>query len=279
MLSLLILAATPATPADCMDRVLDYRTWREEPGQIWDFRWPEEGQSSLTIIGSTHSRSTDDPQFARIAAAFEAARPTVAFFEGPDRGAADSAEETIRTRGESGYLRFLAARAGITVRSLEPAPPQQIGALLREFPLDQVLLFFTLRETARMRDREQLSGAALDASVSTLLGRMAPLAAAGGLTLPFADIAGLEAAAKRYWPAQDWRALPAGWFSPLADDSETGGVFLGAINRADSTNRNRHMVRLLSEAVAAGERPFAVVGRNHVPMQAPALVCALAAPR
>jgi hypothetical protein len=279
MLSLLVFAAAQAAPADCAERVLDYRTWREAPDQQWDFRWPSEGDAALTLIGAVHSRETADPQFARIAAAFAASRPTVALFEGPDRGAAASAEETIRTRGESGYLRFLAGQAGIPARSLEPAPPQQIGALLREFPLDQVLLFFTLRETVRLREREQLSGAALDAAVAALLQRMQPLAASAGLALPFADILGLEAAAARYWPRRDWRALPADWFSPLADDAQTGGVFLGAINRADSTNRNRHMVRLLAEAVAAGERPFAVIGRNHVPMQAPALACALAAAR
>lgn len=38
---------------------------------------------------------------------------------------------------------------------------------------------------------------------------------------------------------------------------------------------NGHMVAVLAEAVREGERAFAVVGRNHVPMQAPALRCAL----
>jgi hypothetical protein len=36
------------------------------------------------------------------------------------------------------------------------------------------------------------------------------------------------------------------------------------------------MYAVLSEAAQQGERVFAVVGRNHVPMQAEALKCALA---
>lgn len=35
------------------------------------------------------------------------------------------------------------------------------------------------------------------------------------------------------------------------------------------------MARLLVETVASGERVIAVVGRNHVPLQAPAIRCGL----
>ena len=51
---------------------------------------------------------------------------------------------------------------------------------------------------------------------------------------------------------------------------------MAAINAASSEARNAHMYRVLSRAALSGERVFAVVGRNHVPMQAEALRCALA---
>lgn len=272
MLPVILAFAAPAAAA-C--DVLDYATWREAPGQSWDFAWPPSGERRLTVAGAEHSRDPAHPQFARIAAAFAAVKPTLAFFEGPDRGVRADAATTIRETGESGYVRFLAAQAGIPARSLEPSPPEQMKALFARFAPDKVLLFFVLRETARLRDREGKSGAALDAAVSALLVKAAGLGAA----LPFRDIAGLEAAANAYWPGRDWRSLPAEWFSPLADDKVTGGVFLAAINRADSNNRNRHMTALFADAVAKGERPFAVVGRNHVPMIAPALRCGLKATR
>ena len=271
----LIAAAAAQAAEACEARVLDYAGWRAAPDQAWDYRWTGERSGALTLIGAEHQRDPAHPQFARIAAAFAEARPTVAFFEGPDRGVGSDAEDTIRSRGESGYVRLLAAQAHTGVRSLEPSPGDQIGALLAEHPLDQVNLFFVLREAARLRDRDGRTGAALDEAVSTLIGRSVEMAASGGLALPVTDLASLDAAVRRYWPDRDWRTLPAGWFSPGADDQATGGVFLGAINRSDSMNRDRHMVRQLLAAARAGERVFAVVGRNHVPMQAPALDCGL----
>lgn len=269
------LAQAPAPAERCETRVLDYSGWREAPGQQWDYRWAGGESSAISILGSQHLRDPADPQFARIAAAFAAARPTLAFYEGPDRGVGASGEETIRTRGESGYLRYLAAQAGIEARSLEPSPGEQIAMLLAEHPLDRVNLFFVLRETARLREREGRTGAALDEAVRTLIERSAQMAAQGGLSLPVTDLATLDSAAGRYWPGRDWRTLPLDWFSPGADDARTGGVFLGAINRSDSMNRDRHMVSRLVAAARDGNRIFAVVGRNHVPMQTPALDCAL----
>ena len=275
MLTVLTLAATlAAAPATRCD-VLDYAGWKEAPSQRWDYRWPAEAPK-LAILGAEHQRDPAHPQFARIAAAFAEAKPTVAFFEGPDRGTRDDAEATIKETGESGYLRLLAKQAGVRAQSLEPSPVDQVKMLSADFPIDQVTLFFVLRETARLRDREGLSGEALDKAVAALLLKLQPMGQAAGIALPFADSAGLQAAFERYWPNRDYKSADARWFSPAADDAETGGVFTGAINRADSRNRDRHMVRLIAAAAKAGERPFVVVGRNHVPMQAPALDCLLA---
>ena len=278
-LSMLIAAAAAAAPqpADsCNLRVLDYAAWREAPGQVWDYALSGgDGNPSLTMIGAEHSRDRSHPQVARIGAAFAATAPTLVFYEGPDRGVGADEAETIANMGESGLVRFLAGKSGAQVRSLELSPPDQVKALLAAFPADQVMLFFVLRETARMRDREGKSGAALDEAVSAMLGKMAPMAAAMGLSQPLGDLPALDSAARKYWPDRDWRTLPANWFSPGADDKATGGIFLGAINRADSANRDRHMFGLISGAVKSGEKVFVVVGRNHVPMIAPALDCAL----
>ena len=150
-----------------------------------------------------------------------------------------------------------------------------MATLLAAHPIDQVNLFFVLREAARLRDREGAVGQALDRAVGTLIARSSEMARSGGLSLPVTDLASLDSSVRRYWPDRDWRALPADWFSPAAEDAATGGLFLGAINRTDSMNRDRHMVRQLAAAARRGLRVFVVVGRNHVPMQAPALDCAL----
>ncbi|HYI43734.1 MAG TPA: hypothetical protein VD768_08950 [Sphingomicrobium sp.] len=271
MLALAAALAIGATiNADGCPDVLDYSTWAETADQKWDYR-----SSKLVVLGAVHSRDPSHEQFARIATAFATARPTLAFFEGPDRGTRDSAETAIRETGESGYVRYLAASANVPSRSLEPSPPQQIKMLLGQYPVDQVMLFFIVREAVRLRDREGLSGPRLEAAVGKMFEKIAPMEAALGVPLPFKDTPGLQAAFAAYWPGRDWKRADSAWFSPTADDRKTGGVFTAAINRADSTNRNRHLANILGEAVRKGERPFVVIGRNHVPMITPAIDCAL----
>ena len=259
------MALIGAMAAACPD-VLDYGSWKPSAATEWDFR-----SHPVTVIGAEHSRDPLHEQFGRIASAFERAKPTLLLFEGPDRGIAGSRDETIRSGGESAFARLLAKGAGIPARSLEPSPGDQLKALAGSFPQDQVMLFFVLREAARLRDREHLSGGKLDAAVSSLLQR-----AAGMGPMPFTDLTGLDQAFRRHWPARDWRTVEARWFDPLADDTATGGKFFAAINRSNSTNRNRHLMKLLTDAAGKGERVFVVVGRNHVPMIAPALKCRLA---
>jgi hypothetical protein len=272
IIAAMLALSAPVGEGPACAAIPDYASWKEEPGQVWDYRG-----NGIVVIGAVHTRDPAHEQFARIATMFEREKPTVAFFEGPDRGIAPTSEETIRTAGESGYLRFLASAKGVETRSLEPSPGEQMKALLTDFPADQVLLFFVLREATRLGDREGLSGETLAAAVGKLLGRVREMAAAAGQPLPFGDIGGLQSRFQHYWPGRDWKTADARWFSPTADDAETGGVFAGRINRADSANRDRHMAALLSRAAAESRRPIAVVGRNHVPMLAPQLDCAAAA--
>jgi len=278
VLSSLAVLAGPDPVEACSTRLLAYAGWSAGPDEDWRLQLDAPSGGRLDYFGATHSRDPDDPQFRLIEAGFAALRPTVVFYEGPDRGVGSTAEDTIATRGESGFVRHLAAGAGARAVSLEPSPAAQVAGLVETWPADQVFLFFVLRESARLRDREDLRGSALDGAVASLLSRAAAMARSAGLTPPFEDLAGLEAAYRVYWAeGPDWRAAPSAWFDPLADDAGTGGRFMAAINAASSELRNRHMHRVLAEAVLSGERVFAVVGRNHVPMQAEALRCALAA--
>ena len=259
-------------PSVCEARIVPYAGWREAPDQKWSFAYSNDG-SSIIVVGAQHSRDPADPQVQAIAEAFAKARPTAVFFEGPDRGLAASAEEAVRTQGESGYVRFLAAQAGLTAKSLEPGPVELMASLSDRFDPDQIMLFFALREAARLRDREHLSGDALDAAMTVLLQKAAPLAAKAGLETSITTLPALAAAARKSWPESDWRALPSAWFTP--GEGPVEAKFLPAINTAVSEARNLHMVRLFTTPARGGGRVFAVVGRNHVPMIGPALDCAM----
>ena len=96
---------------------------------------------------------------------------------------------------------------------------------------------------------------------------------AGDKKLSIQSISELQIAFSKYWPGLNWWEAPQSWFDPLKRSAETGGIFTNDINTSSSAFRDLHMLRILSAAVQKGERVFAVVGRNHVPMQVDALAC------
>ena len=196
---LLTLALSVALQSDpvaiCQARLQTYAGWTATPGTEWTFvASAATGGGSLSYFGAEHSRDPADPQFAAIDRAFAEVRPSVVFYEGPDRGVGADAAGTITTRGESGYVRFLAAGAGASSRPLEPSAVEQMAALTPEFGGERVLLFFILREAARLRERENLQGQNLDQAVVRILDMSARLLEDGEMTAPFRDLAGLEAA-------------------------------------------------------------------------------------
>jgi hypothetical protein len=98
-------------------------------------------------------------------------------------------------------------------------------------------------------------------------------AKARNLLHPSASLAELEAAYRTHLgdpPA--WVDAPAWWFSPMPRSDEK---WTHRVNRDSSELRNHNMFEVLTASVRAGNRVLAVVGRNHVPMIAPALRCAL----
>jgi uncharacterized protein YbaP (TraB family) len=136
------------------------------------------------------------------------------------------------------------------------------------------VLFYTLREAARLRERRKQGEAEIAAAIAQLLGRAQAMQLFDGAQI--ATVEQLAAAYRKYWqsPAQWWQA-PAAWFDPLKTSSETGGLFTNELNARSSAFRNVNMYNKLSGAALDGKRVFAVVGRDHVSHQADALTCAL----
>lgn len=257
----------------CEDRIISYSEWPKVKDPAWHLDLIVPNGGHLFYSGVDHSDDPTHAQFKEIDEAWADVRPTLAFYEGPDRGTADSREETIGKYGESGYVRFLAKLDGITVRRLNPPPEEYLKYLLDHFPPDQVSLFLLLGEAARLRERKDASLSDVETGIRALMEKASTIP--GGERL-IRDIPSLETTYKKYWsePA-DWRQAPQRWFTPGDDPKKTGGIFTNTINRVSSEFRDRYMVQVLSEAALKGERVFAVVGANHVPMQAPALECRL----
>ena len=258
--------------ARCSQKLVAYADWPDvrNPAFSLDI---DSARGKLHYFGAEHSSDPAHAQFAEIEKRWGASKPTVAFYEGPNRPLAASAEETIKQAGESGFVRFLATRDQIPFRSLEPAPQEEAAYIMKKYTAEQVMLFYVLRETARLRDRRKLSEEELKKAVAQMLAQASKMK---GFESVLPNVEALDAAYRKHWndPAEWWQA-PARWFDPLRSSAETGGKFTNEINRMSSEYRNLHMYRTLAQAALEGKRVFAVVGRNHVPMQAQALRCAL----
>jgi hypothetical protein len=269
-------AQTPSTSAGldlrCSEKLVAYADWPkvQNPNFLLDLTAP---RGRLYYFGAQHSVDPANPQFSETEKAWNEVKPTLAFYEGPNRPIAASAEETIKQAGESGFVRFLATRDRIPFLSLEPSPQEEAAYILKKYSPEQVMLFYVLRETARLRERRKLSEEELKTAIAKLLGQASKMK---DFEAVIPNLDALDTAYRKYWtePAQWWQA-PEQWFDPLRTSAETGGKFTNEINRASSEYRNLHMYQVLAKAVLGGERVFAVVGRNHVPMQEPALRCAL----
>ncbi|MFC5271937.1 hypothetical protein [Adhaeribacter terreus] len=268
--------ANKAAITSCETKILSYTGWKETPKTKWNLEIKTRNSGQLTYFGAEHSDKPEHSQFKKIKAEFLKTQPTLVFFEGPNRGIATSETETIKQFGESGYVRFLANNANVKVQSLEPNPQDEIRYLMEtgNYSAEQVKLFFVLRETARLRDRKNVTGQALKTSISQLLQKANAMFPEFKTVIT--DTTELQTAYAKYWTApQNWTQAPSAWFDPKGNAEQTGGKFTHDINRLSSEFRNVHMYRILSEAVQNGEKVFAVVGRNHVPMQAEALKCSL----
>ena len=266
-------SAASNPPARCSEKLNPYSEWHKikTPAFSLDLAAPSEGR--LYYFGAQHSSDPADPQFAEIEKVWNKLKPTVAFYEGPNRPIAATRDETIKQAGESGFVRFLAARDGIPIVSLEPSPQDEVNFILKRFSPEQVTLFFVLRETSRLRERRKLSETELRAAVAQLLERASQMKI---LADPITSLDELDAAYRRYWknPPHWWQA-PSAWFDPLKSSAETGGIFTNEINQMSSGYRDQHMYTVLATAALEGKKVFAVVGRNHVATQADALRCAL----
>lgn len=265
--------ATADSVARCFEKLIPYAGWDRVKNPIRRVDLSSSSKGRLYYFPAGHSTDPADPQFREIERAWSKVKPTIAFYEGPNRPIAATRDETIKQTGESGFVRFLATRDGVEIARLEPPPQDEANYIMQKFSAEQVKLFYVLREAQRLRERRNLPEAELKVAISQLLERASQIKGIGSV---ITNIDELDAAYRRYWKSPEhWWQAPSAWFDPLNTSAKTGGIFTNEINQMSSEYRNRHMYEVLAKAALAGKRVFAVVGGNHVPMQEPALRCAL----
>jgi len=278
----LLLAFFPGTRAQttcarqvesCQRELVPYRDWPKVKHPAWSLKLvtPQGGQ--LYYFGSYHSKDPQHSQNAKIEKIFKKFRPTIVFYEGTARSVAATREEAIRSGAEAGLVRFLAAQAKIPFITMDPARKDEVAFLLKRFRPIEVKLFEVLQIVSEWREHDHFDENEIKTRISSLLENMYKVP---GMETVVRTPEELDTAYHEHWsePPNWWQA-PAKWFAPNADRVATGRMFTNEIAVMQSEFRDVNMYRVLAEAVRRGERVFAVVGRNHIPMQEPALRCAL----
>jgi len=258
---------------DCSKQLVAYQDRKKIQNPAFSLDLASSNGGRLVYVGSRHSIDPTAPQFGEFEKAWNDFKPTMAFFEGGGHSVEATRDESIVKDAESGLVRFLAARDKVPATSLEPKRQDEVDYLLTKFSAEQVKLFYVLRVIQEERVTYKRPEAELKARLASVLDRFSKFK---GLDAVVRNAGEFEAAYRRYWNSSgNWWEAPAAWFDPRSSSSQTGGVFTNEVNQESSSFRNLNMYTVLAKATLEGKKVFAIVGRDHIPMQEPALRCAL----
>ncbi len=259
-LSLPILAQTQ----DFEKYIIKQKDWKETSDTQWEVHLTAK-KGSLQYVGAKHLDNPNDPQFADIKSRWDGFKPTFAFYEGQDRGIADNDTLTIQKFGESGYVRYLAKQLGIPTKSLEPPIPDLYNYLVSKHSQQLVDMYMLSKEAMRLRTRKGLNKDEVVAELTKMLSVVAKML---GKEISITSISQLAAVFEQTFGKETaWWEAPTSWFDPRdTDDRVTNQLAV-----LSTEYRNVYMVKAISESINKGEKVFAVVGRNHVPLQVAAI--------
>jgi len=227
----------------------------------------EEG-ASLHYYGSIHTANLSDPQFVDIEKRWEEFQPTVAYSESCIWPLEKSRERAITRYGEQGFLRFLASRDKVTIKSIDPTRAQEAVYLKKYFDAEQIKIYYVLRQTVVNRNLGR------DSSYVGYANRI--LRNLAKIDYYFIGnprfLEEFEGRVHQLFPnLQDWQSVPHSYFRSTNPEN-----FLSKIHRKLNEFRDQHMLKRLMRELKKGSRVFAVVGRCHVVMQEPVLRAAVA---
>lgn len=271
ILIMLNLNSTFSQDDNCSNLILDYTNFIETDSTKWNLTLIKDDTIVLLYYGAAHSKDPSHIQFDEIENAWHKSKSDIALYEGPNRGFLNTKKETVEKLGESGFLRFLASQDSVETQSLEPNPVHEAQYLSQFFSLEKIKLFYLLREANRVRESFSWDEIQITGHIESVLLKANALAILKDTILTIHDI---EESFKKYWGDKlKWWQAPSGWFDPLKESETTGGIFTNDVNRYSSHYRNLHMYELITGLLRKNKRVFAVVGRNHVPMQSKAIQC------
>lgn len=276
MLSRRLFLGTVVSAASCAGRragPISYSEYAESDHAIPYVLLYETRAGALLFFGSDHVNDPDHEQTEQITNHWSHFGPTLALNEGGHPPTERTAEEAVSRHGESGLVRFLAARDEVAVDTLEPSYARQVQVLISEgFTPTQIKVFYILRQVPQMRGMD--SGSVPEGRAEEIITYFSTIE---GLEGRPATLRELEEACRRMLPEfPSWAEVPQAWFDPVYERPPT---ILNRVSRATSEYRDERVVDLLVASTQRGERVFAVMGASHVVIQEPVLATRLGLPR
>lgn len=218
---------------------------------------------ALLYYGSWHTRDPDDPQIAEMRELWEEFEPTVAVTENRLGFYLGALGDGVGMHGEFAIAGELGRRAGIPVYTLEPSWAVEVETLKREFTVEDLIVFYTLR--VYLSERDGTAAEKRDALAEHLLGKRAGRAGLGREYVP--DLARLdEVWLDRFTGLGDWRTLPPEAVHPSDEPTRLQHI----ANRVNEV-RDEHAAAVILDLLAKGERVFGIAGGSHVVKQEPVL--------
>ncbi|MGH1366578.1 MAG: hypothetical protein ACRBF0_23655 [Calditrichia bacterium] len=204
------------------------------------------------VMGVEHSKDVDHPQMDSIRYYWEKAQPNLALAEGGVGNLVRYLQHPIKTNGEGGLLRQLADDAGVELYSWEPRREIEIELLMRDFPVEQIAMFYTLRPYfSNMRFGRPDSP---EAALQDYLNSRTDYKHLRGVYTSWTE---LDSIWQRDFPDKDWREHSSGNGWPKG--------YLHSIWNKSNVARDEHMVQIILEAVGEGKTVFVTMGASHAP--------------
>ena len=260
----LLLACLSISLASCgretSHRLMTFQEYREIDHPVPYILRLEQGERGLLYFGARHVFDPADLQIDAIERMWEEFHPTVAFNEGGNPPVLATREEAVGRIGEPGWVRFLAARDGVPVFSLEPEREVETAHLVRRFTPEEVKVFYILRQIPQWRNSRDPRP--LADRLENMIGGLSLIQELAGAPRDYGELA--ESCVRVVPEIPDCLAITREWFDPVPDVRK--GI-TNDISAEASWFRDLHMLDLLIDRVRRGERVFAVVGASHVVMQ------------
>jgi hypothetical protein len=233
-------------------------TWQQYRGL--PHHWPyvldaaSKTGGSLYYFGAQHTYQPQDAQIPELETAWNRVKPTRAFNEGGEPPVVHARDDEIRQYGEAGLVRWLAARDGIRIETLDLSRREQAQALRVRWSAEDVKTYLALRALLPCEDRPDCDREAEMTRILPIIQMETGLTSAPHTWQEFHD--------RLRHKAADEVGKHRDWFDPTLD-----GHRFNAMARQVEDARDRHMIAVLLDAVRRGERVFAVAGGSHVVRQ------------